>query len=314
VPRVSGLTKQRQQPSPLMAVGSRSALLHTGRHYPDDISEDGLIYHYPRTSRPPSRDAAEVEATKNAARLGLPVFVVLPGTTDRTRLVRLGWVEDWDDEAALFLVLFGEAEPTYASPADQDEPFSLTDDTPMRKATVNVRARQQVFRFQVLAQYGAKCAVCSITHPSLIKAAHIRGKREKGSDDWRNGIPLCSTHHDAYDAQLFAIHPDTLSIITVPGVTATAIGLSASSGAETNACGIFPTLCLNVLIEPTLCLNVLKELWRIWGGNRSSYMALFYRSICKPPRPPLRTKEVSAHAQSEDLARKRIRPMLTWYV
>ena len=208
--------------------GVTVSLLHTGRHYPDDISEEGLIYHYPRTSRPPSRDAAEVEATKNAARLGFPLFVVLPGPTDRTRRVRLGWVEDWDDEAALFLVLFGETPPTYIPPAEQEEPFSLTDDAPMRKATVNVRVRQQVFRFQVLAQYGAKCAVCSITHPSLIKAAHIRGKREKGSDDWRNGIPLCSTHHDAYDAQLFAIHPDTLAIITMPGVTSTAIGLNAS--------------------------------------------------------------------------------------
>ena len=142
--------------------------------------------------------------------------------------MRLGWVEDWDDEGALFLVLYGETPPTYSRPAEQDEAFSLTDDAPMRKATVNVRARQQVFRFQVFAQYGAKCAVCSITHPSLIKAAHIRGKREKGSDDWRNGIPLCSTHHDAYDAQLFAIHPDTLSIITAPGVTPTAIGLTAN--------------------------------------------------------------------------------------
>jgi HNH endonuclease len=90
---------------------------------------------------------------------------------------------------------------------------------------VNVRARQQAFRFQVLAQYGSKCAVCSITHPSLIKAAHIRGKREKGSDDWRNGLPLCSTHHDAYDAHLFAIHPDTLSVVTGREISPAAIGL-----------------------------------------------------------------------------------------
>ena len=95
----------------------------------------------------------------------------------------------------------------------------------MKMAMVKVRGRQQVFRFQVLAQYGAKCAVCSITHPNLLKAAHIRGKREKGSDDWRNGLPLCSTHHDAYDAQLFAIHPDTLSIVAAPDVSPADIGL-----------------------------------------------------------------------------------------
>jgi len=178
-----GIWVDKAKTGPLAADGSgvTVSLLHTGRHYPDDVSDDGLIYHYPRTSRPPARDAAEVEATKNAARLALPIFVILPGQTD-----------------------------------------------PMRKTMVNVRARQQVFRFQVLAQYGAKCAVCSITHPSLVKAAHIRGKREKGSDDWRNGLPLCSTHHDAYDAQLFAIHPDTLSIVTGPDISPAAIGLGAN--------------------------------------------------------------------------------------
>ena len=30
----------------LAANGVTVGLLHTGRHYPDDVSEDGLIYHY----------------------------------------------------------------------------------------------------------------------------------------------------------------------------------------------------------------------------------------------------------------------------
>jgi putative restriction endonuclease len=93
----------RQGTGHIAANGVTVSLLHTGKHYPDDISEDGLIYHYPKTARPPSRDAAEVAATKNAANLNLPIFVVLPGETDRTRRVRLGWVEDWDDEAGLFI-------------------------------------------------------------------------------------------------------------------------------------------------------------------------------------------------------------------
>jgi hypothetical protein len=226
-----GIWVDKARTAPIAADGSgvTVSLLHTGRHYPDDLSEDGLIYHYPWTGRPPSRDAAEVKATKNAGQLAIPIFAILPGETGRTRRVHLAWIEDWDDEAALFLVLFGDRKPTYASPAQQDEPFSLTDDAPRRKAMVNVRAHQQVFRFQVLAQYGTKCGVCSITHPNLVKAAHIRGKGENGSDDWRNGIPLCSTHHDAYDAHLFAIHPDTLSIITGPGVTSAAIGLGANA-------------------------------------------------------------------------------------
>lgn len=60
--------------------GITVSLLHTGRHYPDDLSEDGVIYHYPKTKRG-VRDTSEVEATKNAGRFKLPVFVILPGPT-----------------------------------------------------------------------------------------------------------------------------------------------------------------------------------------------------------------------------------------
>ena len=59
--------------------GVTVGILHTGRHYADDLSEDGVIYHYPKTARPPARDAAEVQATKNAMTHKLPIFVVLPG-------------------------------------------------------------------------------------------------------------------------------------------------------------------------------------------------------------------------------------------
>jgi putative restriction endonuclease len=54
--------------------GVTVSILHTGRHYPDDLSDDGVIYHYPTTRRPSGRDAAEVRATKNAADLSLPIF------------------------------------------------------------------------------------------------------------------------------------------------------------------------------------------------------------------------------------------------
>jgi hypothetical protein len=68
--------------------GATVSILHTGRHYPDDLSDDGVIYHYPKTLRRGLRDSAEIEATKRAARLELPVFVILPGPTADTRSVR----------------------------------------------------------------------------------------------------------------------------------------------------------------------------------------------------------------------------------
>jgi putative restriction endonuclease len=88
-----------------------------------------------------------------------------------------------------------------------------------------VRTGQQRFRFHVMSQYGHKCAICDIRHPQLLKAAHICGKAEKGSDDWRNGLPLCATHHDAFDNHFFCIDPETGAIRCKPGVNPNDIGL-----------------------------------------------------------------------------------------
>src|ERR1035441_1005756 len=52
--------------------GVTVGVLHTGRSYADDLSEDGVIYHYPSTRRAGGRDASEVRATKAAKELGLP--------------------------------------------------------------------------------------------------------------------------------------------------------------------------------------------------------------------------------------------------
>jgi hypothetical protein len=59
------------------------SILHTGTAYVDERSEDCLLYHYPDTDRPTTRDAAEV-AGKKAARkprdLQSLIFVVLPSS------------------------------------------------------------------------------------------------------------------------------------------------------------------------------------------------------------------------------------------
>jgi putative restriction endonuclease len=71
--------------------GVTVSILHTGKHYADDLSDEGVIYHYPSTSRPPGRDAAEVQATKETRDLGVPLFVILPGDRSSSRRrVRLG--------------------------------------------------------------------------------------------------------------------------------------------------------------------------------------------------------------------------------
>ena len=92
--------------------GVTVSLLHTGSSYADDLSEDGLIYHYPSTNRPPRRDLSEIGATKAAGLLGLPIFTIsYPSPNSILRQVRLGWVEDWDDQSRMFLVTFGNDPP-----------------------------------------------------------------------------------------------------------------------------------------------------------------------------------------------------------
>jgi putative restriction endonuclease len=139
--------------------------------------------------------------------------------------VRLGWVVDHDDSTKQFLILFGPDRPDYAPSPDEDDAFQLEGPENTKTATVRRRDGQQRFRFQVFAKYGCKCAVCSVEHPSLMKAAHIRGKANRGSDDWRNGLPLCSTHHDAFDAHLFLIDPATLVFTFADGIIPERIGI-----------------------------------------------------------------------------------------
>jgi len=209
--------------------GATVAILHTGLHYPDDLAEDGVIYHYPNTCRPESRDINEIAATKISAELQLPVFVVTMSSRGSTfRDVYIGWVEGWDDSSRLFLVTFGSIAPStlLTSPID-DIPFSLTEIRHQTIAQASTRHGQSRFRFQVMQRYGQECAVCGISVPELLEAFHIRPVSERGSDDARNGLILCANHHRAFDAGLFAINPAGYPIVTLdPALRASDLGLS----------------------------------------------------------------------------------------
>jgi putative restriction endonuclease len=223
--------KARTACSEIGADDATVAILHTGRHYADDLADDGMIYHYPTTSRPAARDAAEVQATKNAMIHRIPIFVILPGAeSESRRSLKLGWACDFDDSNRQFLILFGdEHAPSYSRAETASEPFRLEQEPNRKSSTVMVRVGQQRFRFHVMSQYGHKCAVCDIRHPQLLKAAHIRGIAKRGTDDWRNGIPLCATHHDAFDYYLFGIDPESHAIRCMPGVNETDVSLVEAS-------------------------------------------------------------------------------------
>jgi putative restriction endonuclease len=113
-----GIWTDKARTAALAPAGVTVGVLHTGRSYADDLLQDGIVYHYPRTTVR-GRDVQEVDATKAAKTLGLPVFVVVQPDSSSRRVVHLGWVEDWDDESELFLITFGETRP--AEPPRVDE-------------------------------------------------------------------------------------------------------------------------------------------------------------------------------------------------
>lgn len=193
--------------------GVTVGVLHTGRTYADDLSTDGMLYHYPATGRPPGHDLSEVNATKAARNLGLPVFVIThSGSSPGSRDVHLGWVEDWDDSLSMFLIAFSDDIRAQQLLTEPEEPFQLVEEGERIKKEVKARPGQQHFSFYVFQRYGPKCAVCNVNIPEVLDAAHLVPDRYQGSYDPRNGVVLCALHHRAFDAGLFAIEPKTFKL------------------------------------------------------------------------------------------------------
>jgi putative restriction endonuclease len=211
--------------------GATVSVLHTGRHYPDDMSEDAALYHYPRT-RTPGRDSSEIEATKNCGRLRLPLFVITEtGPGGRLRRVRQAWIEGWDDDTEQFLMTFRADEaPPPAKGSDDDATFDLlAPPGPETHRLVRTRPNQQRFRIQTLARYGAQCALCDVTALELLKAAHLVPVKHKGGYDARNGLVLCGNHHDALDRRLVGINPEHAQIVARGRYTLDELGVVRSN-------------------------------------------------------------------------------------
>jgi hypothetical protein len=192
--------------------GVAVSVLHKGDIYPDDFSETGVIYHYPSTDRPRSRDIGEIEAVKNCRRHDLPIFVIRINPEDSgLRDVFWGNVTYWNDESEAFIIEFGRRPDSLRT----NSAFQVRESADQKYET-GVYARDAGFRIAVLSRYGTQCAVCGIKVVDLLDAAHLVPKSERGSDDPRNGLVLCSLHHRALDRGYFAINPETLTIVRKP--------------------------------------------------------------------------------------------------
>jgi hypothetical protein len=172
-------------------------------------------------------------------RVPLGVFRQLTDQTDRkygsTYLVLgLGLVTGFDANADVFIVESADRlaletitnaindETTryevqlYAQIMNSFQPFvkeeSITYTTSMPK-------RDKAFREVVVREYEYACAVCEMKfHWDTLTeatAAHIIPKHKNGTDDPRNGLSLCRTHHWAFDAGVFTLSDDYDILLSV---------------------------------------------------------------------------------------------------
>ncbi len=71
--------------------------------------------------------------------------------------------------------------------------------------------QQRVFSKAVLHAYGHRCAICEMSFPCALQAAHIvpfGDPRRELRIDPRNGIALCANHHRFFDDGLIKITPE----------------------------------------------------------------------------------------------------------
>lgn len=83
---------------------------------------------------------------------------------------------------------------------------------------VQRRVRSELFQHSVRTAYANSCGFCGqgLLTPSQIpevEAAHIIPRRANGSNDARNGLALCRSHHWAFDQLLWTLAEDNKIVI-----------------------------------------------------------------------------------------------------
>lgn len=210
----SGVWVDKSRTQNLAQDGVAVGLLHTGKHYDDDIDDTGVLYHYPTTQRPKTRDANEVQSIKNSKLLKLPIFVIR--NVGPFKKVDLAWLDDFDDELRICVLSFHGVMPdanTFRSPKEFEQ---LPLFGPRKKSTVEIlrSERDPFFKFNILKRFNGACLVTNISVLEMLDAAHIIPVASGGTESSENGMLLSASAHRALDSGLWAVNPKTLQIET----------------------------------------------------------------------------------------------------
>jgi len=198
--------------------GICQSILDTGKKYDDILTDSYLTYYYPETSHK-SRDVGEINSLKISQKYNIPIFVVLGSDEDtKTKEIRLGYVQSFNDAQKSFLISFIEDNKKIINPIEniieeqKEENDDLFDNSRQRKETLSSSRNnnQPKFNFDVFKYYQNQCAVCDINY--FLEAAHIIPVKNRGTDNKKNGIILCKNHHKAFDDIFFKINYQNYNI------------------------------------------------------------------------------------------------------
>lgn len=136
------------------------------------------------------------------------------GLGNASSLDRHIWEEfqlNWESEitgATEELMQLGVFADTKTGQAEEGPPESGEETT--KKAHVEIRTKQHLFRRMVLSNYSTACCISGLTDPCLLVASHIVPWKTSKQDrlNPRNGLCLSVLHDRAYDRGLLTVLPD----------------------------------------------------------------------------------------------------------
>ncbi len=102
--------------------------------------------------------------------------------------------------------------------ADLSKPFVPIEQERKTLTTVQRRVRVELFKRDVRLAYENGCVLCNLRLQTPaggleVEAAHIIPITLNGSNDPRNGIALCQTHHWAFDNHIWTLTPERRVLI-----------------------------------------------------------------------------------------------------
>lgn len=209
-----GVWVDKVRTSSIAPEGVAVGLLHTGKHYDDDVDETGILYHYPTTDRPATRDANEIQAIKNAKIFGIPIFVIR--NLGSRKRVELAWLNDFDDALRICVLTFHGVLPEENNFAVNSSEPVLFGNRRTSKSSVERAERDPLFKFNILKRFEGRCLITNIDVTEMLDAAHIIPVASGGTEDPNNGLLLSASVHRALDAGLWAINPSSLRLETKP--------------------------------------------------------------------------------------------------